>query len=241
MACFLAAASSGQPNLDLIRHNLLPWAEPWKTSAWQLHKKCSQQKRSPYVPDQKKLKHLSDDRRSGSSPLWMRQKGKSPSPNVDLQITGSLKTACVDKYALWWAGKLSNSTVFLSPVRAYWIADHKTSQNHASQTHSSTVSIFVGGPNAHRSRNRGTSYDPRTAVSGGGIYLMFSRYLNTWASSDNASRVTDPAYTQTCNLFVGCVALQTPPYFSDRRLQGETSLLPVISFKSNLGGAKAGL
>lgn len=49
--------------------------------------------------------------------------------------------------------------------------------------------------------------------------------------------MTDPAYTQTCNLFVGCVALQTHTYFSDRMLRGKTTNLPVICFKSNRGGA----
>lgn len=71
------------------------------------------------------------------------------------QITGPLKSACADKYALWWAGKPSNCTVFLWAMRADWVADRRASQNHASGTHSSTVSIFVGGRAAHRGRNQG--------------------------------------------------------------------------------------
>lgn len=86
MACFIPAASSGHVNLDLIRHNLLPWACLEKTSLGNCIEMFSA-KCSFYVPDPRKLKQLSDGWSSGSSPSRMRQKGKSLYFSVELQIT----------------------------------------------------------------------------------------------------------------------------------------------------------
>lgn len=155
----------------------------WKNVTWQLHRNvlsemfllCAWPEKAEAVIWWMELWQLSFSNEAERK-VSLFQCGTS-----DNRHNCSLKSACVDKYALWWAEKLSNCTVFLLLLRAYWIHNHRTSQNHASQTHSSTVSIFVGGHTAlgELSRekkkkkpvreNGGVSNDLRTVMLGWGI------------------------------------------------------------------------
>lgn len=73
-----------------------------------LQAKCSSYVSDPKTKKTKKQNRLSDGWSFGSSPVWMRQKGKSLSLSQcgtsDNRNSYFLESACVDKYALWWAG-----------------------------------------------------------------------------------------------------------------------------------------
>lgn len=182
-----------------------------------MHRNVPSVKCSVYVPERKTRKHLSDGWSFGCSPFWMRQKVSQ----CGLQIT--LKAAPEN---LWWAGKLSGCTVFPLLVRTYRIHNLKSSQNHTSEAHSFTVSIFVACHTAQRTFSKGLSEILRSKQRPeDNLGLRNLALADMTNSSDNASRMTDPAYTQTCNLFADYVALQTHQYFTDTRLQGKTAHL----------------
>lgn len=135
----------------------------------------------------------------------------------------SRKTACAAKYALWWVGKLSDSTVFLTLERVYQIHNHKFSQNHASETHGSTGSIVAAGYRSIFKRSTWETLKLTTVIFEWGIWLWQTWWIVTitpaeWWILHIPKHVTS-----------WLTKLQAHQYFSDRRLRGETSL-PVILF-----------
>lgn len=139
------AACSVHVDSDLIRHNQLPWANfkecPPGVCTETLQGKCSFD-----VTERKKSKAFIWWRE-----LWLffflseAERKVFGCETSTKRKSCSRKTACAAKYALWWVGKLSDSTVFLTLERVYRIHNHKFSQNHASETHGSTGSIVAAG------------------------------------------------------------------------------------------------
>lgn len=125
----------------------------------------------------------------------------------------SRKTACAAKYALWWVGKLSDSTVFLTLERVYRIHNHKFSQNHASETHGSTGSIVAAGYPSIFKRSTWETLKLTTVIFEWGIWLRQTWWIVTitpaeWWILHIPKHVTS-----------WLTKLQAHQYFSDRRLR----------------------
>lgn len=159
----------------------------------------------------KNLKHLSVGESFGCSPFWMKQKF------FQWETSNNWKTACVAKYALWWAEKLSDSTVFLTLERVYQIYNHKFSQNHASETHGSTDSMVAAGYARECVLKRSLRETPRklTVIFEWGIWLWQTWWIVMITPAERRILLIPKHVTSRLT------KLQAHQYFSGRRLQGK--------------------
>lgn len=209
------AAFSGHVDSDHIRHNLLPWAN-FKECSPGVCTETLQAKCSFDVTERKKSKAF----------IWWRELwlfsflNEAESKVFECKTSTkrkscSRKTACAAKFALWWVGKLSDSTVFLTLERVYRIHHHKFSQNHASETHGSTGSIVAAGYPSIFKRSTWETLKLTTVIFEWGIWLWQTWWIVTITSAEwwilHIPKHVTSWLTQ----------LQAHQYFSDRRLRGK--------------------